>query len=241
MVIKIINFLIFILYIKSIHSINFCNLKLAKDKLSSIKGGGIIYDKGIINGRWQETNDQALYLTDYFHDLDYFYATEIHENNSIAHEKLSVTINSNNTAISNPTLETNPEGFTSNLEITTVQVLYHCKEGIKGVAEIKMTIKSDQCDAFTIKWLKVCKLKSKFFVFIIIAHRAKINLGLTPSGKELIKQGMYQESLKVFNPEEKDNFMLTSDVNDLSFYMSYYKAGVNRFNLIKKINNLNII
>lgn len=160
MVNKLINFLILILIMKAILSMNICNLKLAKDKLSSIKGGGIIYDKGIINKSWEDTNNHALHLTDYFHDLDYFYATEIHENNSIAHDKLSITISSNNASISNPKLDIKPEGFTSNLEITTVEVLYHCKEGVKGVAEIKMTIKSDQCDSFTIKWLKVCKPKS---------------------------------------------------------------------------------
>jgi len=160
MVNKLINFFILILFTKSILSMNICNLKLAKDKLSSIRGGDIIYDRGIINKRWEDTNNHSLQLTDYFHDLDYFYATEIHENNSIAHDKLSITISSNNISISNPKVEIKPEGFTTNMEITTVEVLYNCKEGVKGVAEIKMTIKSDQCDPFSIKWLKVCKPKS---------------------------------------------------------------------------------
>lgn len=153
----IINIFLILLFITIIQSQPSCNLKLSQNKLSSLKGGDTIYDMGSFNDKWVSTNIHDLHITDIFHEIEYFYATEIHENTSISHEKISVTVSSNNTELSNPKLIVEPEGFTSNLEITTIQIQYNCNVRTKGIAEINMTVKSDQCDEFTIRWLKVCK------------------------------------------------------------------------------------
>jgi len=169
MVVKL-SILSILLLLNSINTQSYCNLKLAKDKLSSIRGGDTIFNTGVLNESWEKNNKKALYVSDYYHDLDYFYATEIHADTSIKHEKISVSINSNNTSITNPTLQIKPEGFSSNLEITTIEVLYNCVESSKAVAEISMTIKSDLCDAFTVTWVKVCAPKSKlnYLIFFIL-------------------------------------------------------------------------
>jgi hypothetical protein len=56
-----------------------CNLNIADNKISSFRGGDIIFSKGQINQSWSDSNTMIRHETDNLHDIEYFYATEIFE------------------------------------------------------------------------------------------------------------------------------------------------------------------
>jgi hypothetical protein len=142
---------------------NRCSLKIADNEMSSLKGGhDLIYDDGVINERWEESNIFTPHEASYMNDIDYLYATEFHIDklNNLQHEKIRASIISNDTSIANPKVEVKGEKG-DQLDRSTLEVIYNCNGGKKGTVKITMTISPDHCDPFKLVWHKICKEKSK--------------------------------------------------------------------------------
>jgi hypothetical protein len=86
---------IFLFSINKIINQNLCNLKIANSELASFKGGNdLIYDDGILNDNWSESNFLSPHTADGMSDMEYFYATEIHLKSKIAVAHTKIVINS---------------------------------------------------------------------------------------------------------------------------------------------------
>ena len=88
------NFLIFLIFFLHLKCENICNLKIADNELSSLKGGSdLIYNDGIINDSWDENNTFSPHVSSFQNEIEYFYATEVHTGNN-PHEKMVHLLNS---------------------------------------------------------------------------------------------------------------------------------------------------
>jgi hypothetical protein len=85
-------FLLLILF-SNLKCEDFCNLKIADNELSSLRGGSdLIYNDGIINDNWDENNHFSLHISTFQNEIDFLYATEVHTG-GIPHEKMVKIIN----------------------------------------------------------------------------------------------------------------------------------------------------
>jgi hypothetical protein len=69
---------------------NICNLKIADNELSSVKGGAdLIYNDAIINDNWDENNTFSPHIASALNEIEYLYSTEVHTGSS-THEKMVI-------------------------------------------------------------------------------------------------------------------------------------------------------
>jgi|LauGreDrversion4_2_1035121.scaffolds.fasta_scaffold785636_2 hypothetical protein len=81
-------FFLFVILFSNIKSDNLCNLKIADNELSSLRGGSdLIYNDGIINDNWDENNHFSLHISSFQNEIDFLYATEVHTGGA-PHEKM---------------------------------------------------------------------------------------------------------------------------------------------------------
>jgi len=64
------------------------------------------------------------------------------------------------------------------------------------------------------------------FHLFLKANIPKINLGTTPKGTEIIKEGIQQTTLNVFKANDQNKFIIGKDFNQITFYISYAVANV---------------
>lgn len=79
---------IFISILLQLNAENICNLKIADNELSSLKGGSdLIYNDGVINDNWDENNTFSPHISSFQNEIEYLYATEVHTGSN-THEKI---------------------------------------------------------------------------------------------------------------------------------------------------------
>jgi hypothetical protein len=150
-------FIFFLSLISEVLLDNRCSLKIADNQMSSLRGGhDLIYDEGVINERWEDSNIFTSHQASYMNDIEYLYATEFHIDSNLHHEKIKATIMSNDTSIAIPNVEVKGEKG-DQLDRSTLEIIYNCNGRKKGIVKITMTISPDHCDPFKLVWHKICK------------------------------------------------------------------------------------
>lgn len=93
--------------------------------------------------------------------------------------------------------------------MTAIEVLYNCKDK-EGQVNISMAVTSDSCNPFTITWIKHCSAK--------ITNKLKLNIGITPSGTDIMKDGEFTNIIKAHDPKEK--FVIPKHTSSFTIYFS---------------------
>jgi hypothetical protein len=106
-------------------------------------------------------------------------------------------------------VQTGNSEFKESFDLSEIEVKYSCIQGKSSRVKVSMSVTSDQCDPFTIHWFKQCNLETSSF--------PKVNIGITPKGDDLYKQGKFiSQNVSGLNSE----FLIPSVNPTVTLYFS---------------------
>lgn len=151
---------------------NKCTVKVGRSKADLAKGL-YIYDSGIVNPEWT-ANSNKHYIASGLDSFDYFYLLENKLSEHI--DEYNFIVNSANKddkfikpEIVKDTVKSDETEILDNLNnnkylFKSIQVKYNCALNSEGEAKMALNINLSDCPSFSIYWLKICAIPSKFFI-----------------------------------------------------------------------------
>lgn len=124
-------------------------------------------------------------------------------------------IESSDTIIAEPSFTLKNENQTLGFQTYSILVNYNCKHNKPGDIKMTMTISSKNCGPFTIYWQKECSMSGT-------KNLPDINIGFTPKGNDIIKDGLFVNSTlySLENSSSTNKLIIPKDQITFNLYIS---------------------